>query len=335
MSPASYRAAPPRVGRTSLHGRRTGPGGVRVTAPSHQSQARAPSPPGGPRHLESATWQRMVDRARSPVRRSPSRSTTAASGTPANCWAGGTRPTAASSRGSAASSTACATRPGRTSPTCACPTRPTRPDARCRSPSATTAPDEADATRPHAFMRRPAHPPGEAGARPDAAAPPQRAAGAPALGTRGTARRHPPPGSSRPTTSTGAGPTPAPSERDPGNGPGKHGSPAPSGPGFRRCSGGRIRTCDLWVMSPASYRAAPPRVSKTAYQPWEEGGRGAATPSLRLTPSVWPARTRGDDPRPAGRPGRPRRRSPGRPAPAPGPRSRRRAARFSGPRAPR
>ena len=26
------------------------------------------------------------------------------------------------------------------------------------------------------------------------------------------------------------------------------------------CSGDRIRTCDLWVMSPASYRAAPPRV---------------------------------------------------------------------------
>lgn len=25
------------------------------------------------------------------------------------------------------------------------------------------------------------------------------------------------------------------------------------------CSGGRIRTYDLWVMSPASYRAAPPR----------------------------------------------------------------------------
>ncbi len=24
-------------------------------------------------------------------------------------------------------------------------------------------------------------------------------------------------------------------------------------------SGGRIRTCDLWVMSPTSYRAAPPR----------------------------------------------------------------------------
>src|SRR3954471_20232665 len=29
------------------------------------------------------------------------------------------------------------------------------------------------------------------------------------------------------------------------------------------CSGGRIRTCDLWVMSPASYRAAPPRVGSS------------------------------------------------------------------------
>ena len=29
-----------------------------------------------------------------------------------------------------------------------------------------------------------------------------------------------------------------------------------------RSSGDRIRTCDLWVMSPASYRAAPPRVGE-------------------------------------------------------------------------
>lgn len=29
--------------------------------------------------------------------------------------------------------------------------------------------------------------------------------------------------------------------------------------GFQLSSGGRIRTYDLWVMSPASYRAAPPR----------------------------------------------------------------------------
>ena len=45
-------------------------------------------------------------------------------------------------------------------------------------------------------------------------------------------------------------------------------APPPSGRGRSetadsaspRSSGGRIRTCDLWVMSPASYRAAPPRV---------------------------------------------------------------------------
>src|SRR5690348_5793112 len=34
-------------------------------------------------------------------------------------------------------------------------------------------------------------------------------------------------------------------------------------PGLVRSSGDRIRTCDLWVMSPASYRAAPPRVGRT------------------------------------------------------------------------
>lgn len=33
-----------------------------------------------------------------------------------------------------------------------------------------------------------------------------------------------------------------------------------SGPLFIS-SGDRIRTCDLWVMSPASYRTAPPRVA--------------------------------------------------------------------------
>ena len=31
--------------------------------------------------------------------------------------------------------------------------------------------------------------------------------------------------------------------------------------GFQLSGGGRIRTYDLWVMSPASYRAAPPRVN--------------------------------------------------------------------------
>src|SRR5215210_3749970 len=43
-----------------------------------------------------------------------------------------------------------------------------------------------------------------------------------------------------------------------------HGREEVEGPGHRgdrafRRSGDRIRTCDLWVMSPASYRAAPPR----------------------------------------------------------------------------
>ena len=33
----------------------------------------------------------------------------------------------------------------------------------------------------------------------------------------------------------------------------------PSEEGVLLSSGGRIRTYDLWVMSPASYRAAPPR----------------------------------------------------------------------------
>src|SRR5919112_4730627 len=36
-------------------------------------------------------------------------------------------------------------------------------------------------------------------------------------------------------------------------------------------SGGRIRTCDLWVMSPASYRAAPPRVGETTIPPCSPG----------------------------------------------------------------
>src|SRR5918997_7008177 len=43
-------------------------------------------------------------------------------------------------------------------------------------------------------------------------------------------------------------------------------------------SGGRIRTCDLWVMSPASYRAAPPRVGDATLR-----GR------LRARQIAWPA----------------------------------------------
>src|SRR4029453_1446466 len=45
------------------------------------------------------------------------------------------------------------------------------------------------------------------------------------------------------------------------------------------CSGGRIRTCDLWVMSPASYRAAPPRVGRTTVPQVDgRGRRGRAPP---------------------------------------------------------
>jgi len=38
------------------------------------------------------------------------------------------------------------------------------------------------------------------------------------------------------------------------------GSRFPVSPWLVNGSGGRIRTCDLWVMSPTSYRTAPPRV---------------------------------------------------------------------------
>ncbi len=41
-------------------------------------------------------------------------------------------------------------------------------------------------------------------------------------------------------------------------------------------SGGRIRTCDLWVMSPTSYQTAPPRVaaSNIAVLGWPKKARG-------------------------------------------------------------
>jgi hypothetical protein len=61
-------------------------------------------------------------------------------------------------------------------------------------------------------------------------------------------------------------------------------------------SGGRIRTYDLWVMSPASYRAAPPRVGEdhptrtvtgganrvVTSQPPPPAGAGAAAPPAAL-----------------------------------------------------
>ena len=45
-------------------------------------------------------------------------------------------------------------------------------------------------------------------------------------------------------------------------------------------SGDRIRTCDLWVMSPASYRAAPPRVGE------HQVTEGARSLPNRLLPSA-------------------------------------------------
>ena len=98
----------------------------------------------------------------------------------------------------------------------------------------------------------------------------------------------------------------------------------------RLSSGGRIRTCDLWVMSPASYRAAPPRVGRTtlpAAAEAEDAGR-RTLPTGRQPPGVAPAaclrRLVGRRPPPAGPP-----------APGPAPRSRRRAAPSPGRRAPR
>src|SRR5882757_4354167 len=56
-----------------------------------------------------------------------------------------------------------------------------------------------------------------------------------------------------------------------------------------RCSsGGRIRTCDLWVMSPASYRAAPPRVGNCKFTHRQTAGAGGSP-----TPAVsWSAAAR-------------------------------------------
>src|SRR6476619_1160468 len=44
-------------------------------------------------------------------------------------------------------------------------------------------------------------------------------------------------------------------------------------------SGDRIRTCDLWVMSPASYRAAPPRVGEHNLTGWGDGLQIGPLPS--------------------------------------------------------
>ena len=265
MSPASYRAAPPRVGRTRLHGRRTGPGGVRVTAPSHESQARASSPPGGP---------------------APPRVRHVAEDGGSRAFAGPPQPVEIHHRGIWYSGELLGWRheaDGRVVARVRCVVDRLRHSA-WKDLADLRLPDPANPPRSavpaavghrrsgrggrHAAARadgRPAQPPGEAGARPDAAAPPQRAAGAPALGTRGTGRRH---HAARKVHDRPPRPAQGPRRHrlsaTPATDLGKHGSPAPSGPGFRRCSGGRIRTCDLWVMSPASYRAAPPRVGKNS-----------------------------------------------------------------------
>ncbi len=60
-------------------------------------------------------------------------------------------------------------------------------------------------------------------------------------------------------------------------------------------SGDRIRTCDLWVMSPASYRAAPPRVHAVGESPFacsDPDGPAAPPPrrGLRRTRPPQPAR---------------------------------------------
>src|SRR3954467_12091092 len=55
-----------------------------------------------------------------------------------------------------------------------------------------------------------------------------------------------------------------------------------------RRSGDRIRTCDLWVMSPASYRAAPPRVGDSRVHGPRRGRRRASRTTRAATPSQGP-----------------------------------------------
>jgi hypothetical protein len=45
----------------------------------------------------------------------------------------------------------------------------------------------------------------------------------------------------------------------------------------RASRGGRIRTCDLWVMSPASYRTAPPRIMRLTTRLVERQSRPLST----------------------------------------------------------
>ena len=50
--------------------------------------------------------------------------------------------------------------------------------------------------------------------------------------------------------------------------------------GFQLSGGGRIRTYDLWVMSPASYRAAPPRVNCPGF--YKHSQRALASPANEM-----------------------------------------------------
>src|SRR3954470_23510768 len=99
---------------------------------------------------------------------------------------------------------------------------------------------------------------------------------------------------------------------------------------YRVSSGGRIRTYDLWVMSPASYRAAPPRavarerrlavVRTTLHQPLGGLQRGVVCTRPPVAGSFPPTGRGGTRPPPEPVP-RPPTNSPVSPVPPPGLRS--------------
>ena len=144
MSPASYRAAPPRVGDPRVHaapsGRRGRLGGPPVTAPSHAVPGpRAPARSG----VRAATYSpaRGGGRGDERVRRRPA----AGRDLPPRhlvlrrtARLAARRATAGAARGCAASSTGCATRPGWTCRNCGCPAPPRRPATAHRQPSRRT-----------------------------------------------------------------------------------------------------------------------------------------------------------------------------------------------------
>src|SRR3954463_13136377 len=67
----------------------------------------------------------------------------------------------------------------------------------------------------------------------------------------------------------------------------KRRGPVHVAPGLVRCSGDRIRTCDLWVMSPASYRAAPPRVGSSTVHALADRAAAAPGGEHRVTAGGW------------------------------------------------